>query len=94
MGFVQDILSLVLPGALFILLAHATRLRLRRVEGYALLFYTLLAGWMIQGATGLLHGLLLIAWERIGLEHVVFNAEQRSSMKIQHPRPNTLSVTL
>ena len=75
MGFVQDILALVLPRALFSLLAHSARLRLRRVEGYALLFYTLLAGWIIQGVTGLLSGLLLIAWEWIGLEPLVLEAD-------------------
>lgn len=66
MGFVYDVLALALPGALFNLLAHAARLRLRRVEGYALLFYTLLVGWVIQGTIGLLNGLLLAVWEWVG----------------------------
>ena len=74
MGFVQDILALVLPGALFNLVAHAARLRLRRAEGYALLFYTLLAGWMIQGAAWLLNGLLLTVWEWTGLGPFVLEA--------------------
>ena len=74
MGLIQDILALVLPGALFILLAHAARLRLRRVEGYSLLFYTLLVGWMIQAATALFSGLLLFAWEWIGFKRVVLEA--------------------
>lgn len=82
MGFVLGVLSLVLPGALFVLLAHSARLRLRRVEGYALLFYTLLAGWVIQGATGLLNDLLLIAWERIGLERMVFEADAHRTATI------------
>ena len=82
MGFVQDILALVLPGALFNLIAHAARLRLQRVEGYALLFYTLLAGWMIQGATGLLNGLLLLAWEEFGFERMVFEADAYSAVTI------------
>ena len=71
MGFVQDILALVLPGALFSLVAHSARLRLRRVEGYALLFYTLLAGWVIQGATGLANDLLLITLEWAGFAPIV-----------------------
>ena len=75
MGFVHDMLGLVLSGALFNLIAHSARLRLRRVEGYALLFYTLLAGWIIQGVTGSVNGLLLIVWERIGFESVVFEAD-------------------
>ncbi|MDE0036235.1 MAG: hypothetical protein OXU77_01595 [Gammaproteobacteria bacterium] len=82
MGFVHDVLALVLPGALFNLVAHSARLRLRRVEGYALLFYTLLAGWLIQGATGLLNGLLLIAWEWIGFERMVFQADAYRAMTI------------
>ncbi len=75
MGFVHDILALVLPGALFNLIAHSTRLRLRRVEGYALLFYTLLAGWLIQGATGLVNDLLFIALERFGSEPIMLEAD-------------------
>ena len=75
MGFVHDMLALVLPGALFNLVAHFVRLRLRRVEGYALLFYTLLAGWIIQGITGPLNGLLLIAWDRFGFDPVAFGAD-------------------
>ena len=71
MGFVQDILALVLPGALFNLVAHSARLRLRRVEGYALLFYTLLVGWVIQGATGLANDLLLIALEWMGFAPII-----------------------
>lgn len=82
MGFVQDILALVLPGALFNLLAHSARLRLRRVEGYALLFYTLLAGWILQGATRLLDGLLLIAWEMTGLEPFVFEPDAYRAVTI------------
>ncbi len=82
MGFVQDILALVLPGAMFTWGAHYARLRLRRVEGYALLFYTLLVGWIIQGATRLLNGLLLIAWERLGLERMVFEADAYRAMTI------------
>ena len=52
MGFVHEVLALVLPGALFTVLTHWVRFRLRRTEGYALLFYTLLAGWLIQQAVG------------------------------------------
>ena len=61
MGLVQDVLALVLPGALFNLLTHSARLRLRQVEGYALLFYTLLVGWTIQTIVGLTNSLLLAA---------------------------------
>ena len=82
MGFIQDILALVLLGALFNLTTHSARLRLRRVEGYALLFYTLLAGWMIQGATVLLKGLLLIVWKHIGLEPLVFEADAYRAVTI------------
>ena len=55
--------------------AHYARLRLRRVEGYALLFYTLLVGWVIQGVAGLLNGLLLVVWDWTGLEHIVLEAD-------------------
>ena len=82
MGFVHDMLALVLPGALFNLVAHSARLRLRRVEGYALLFYTLLAGWVIQGITEPVNGLLLTAWERIGFESVVFEADAYRAVTI------------
>ncbi len=75
MGFVQDILALVLPGALFNSVTHFARLRLRRAEGYSLLFYTLLAGWMLQGASGLAKSLLLISWEWNGFERVALEPD-------------------
>ncbi len=82
MGFVHEVLSLVLAGAVFNLVAHFARLRLRRVEGYALLFYTLLAGWMIQGATGLLNDLLLILWEGTGFERFVLEEDAYGALTI------------
>ena len=71
MGFVREVLALVLPGALFTLLTHWVRFRLRRTEGYALLFYTLLAGWLIQQAVGLLNGGLVAGMGAVGLETFV-----------------------
>ena len=75
---------LVLPGARFNLVAHFARLRLRlrRVEGYALMFHTLLAGWIIQVAAGLLNSLLLLAWERIGFERMAFETGTYATVTI------------
>lgn len=68
MGFVHEVLALVLPGALFAALTHWVRFQLRRTEGYALLFYTLLAGWLIQQMVGILNGGLVAGMGALGLE--------------------------
>lgn len=68
MTFVYDLLSLVLPGAVFIFAAHLMRVSLRRVEGYAFLFSTLIAGWTIQLFADVSNWLMVVGLAKLGFE--------------------------